>query len=69
MELERKLRKEEFTLEDFRDQIAADPQDGGRWTSLMDMLAESRAAFRNLPKMRRWTRRNTEAGRSDHQLR
>jgi len=43
MELERKLRKEEFTLEDFREPIAADPQDGAAGP-VDGHAAESRAA-------------------------
>jgi len=42
-ELERKLRRSEFTLEDFRDPVAPDPQDGADRAGAWD-VAENRPA-------------------------
>jgi signal recognition particle GTPase len=54
MELERKLRKNEFTLEDFRDQLKQ-VRKMGRWSKLWTCCRRS-GRWRICPRTQKWTR-------------
>ena len=66
-ELERKLRENDFTLDDFRDQLQPDPQDGLA-RAVDGHAAEDRSVRQTCRKMRPGRRKAAEVHRGHHQF-